>query len=80
VTQGQRPAGSFLPDRRIDGRDVPYFWIKLAYKDGNYDEGSDLEAIRDKAVSVSPIQLNMTSHPFRERLLHAFADSDVATR
>jgi 5'-nucleotidase len=72
VHQGQRPPGSFLPEGRIDGRDVPYYWIKLAYKDGNFDPGSDLEAIRDKAVAVSPIQLNMTAHPFREQLERAF--------
>jgi 5'-nucleotidase len=73
VTQGQRPPGSFLPDRRVDGRDVPYYWIKLAYKDGNIHPGTDLEAIRDKAVSVCPIQLNMTDHAFRERLAPKFA-------
>ncbi len=68
VTQGQRPPGSFLPDRRVDGRDVPYYWIKLAYTDGNIHPGTDLEAIRDNAVSVCPIQLNMTDHAFRQRL------------
>jgi len=73
VSQGQRPPGSFLPEGRIDGRDVPYYWIKLAYKDGGFDAGSDLEAIRDNAVSVSPIQLNMTANPFRQRLVEAFA-------
>lgn len=73
VSQGQRPPGSFLPDRRTDARDVPYYWIKLAYTDGGFVPGSDLEAIRDNAVSVCPIQLNMTATAFRERLQHAFA-------
>lgn len=73
VAQGQRPPGSFLPDRRVDGRDVPYYWIKLAYTDGGFDPGTDLEAIRDKAVSVCPIQLNMTDHAFRQRLKPKFA-------
>ncbi|MFN3642882.1 MAG: 5'/3'-nucleotidase SurE [Gemmobacter sp.] len=68
VTQGQRPPGSFLPDRRVDGRDVPYYWIKLAYKPGNDHPGTDLAAIRDNAVAVCPIQLNMTDHGFRKRL------------
>lgn len=73
VTQGQRPPGSFLPDRRVDGRDVPYYWIRLAYKDGNIHPGTDLEAIRDNAVAVCPIQLNMTDHGFRKRLEPRFA-------
>jgi 5'-nucleotidase len=72
VSQGQRPPGSFLPEGRIDGRGVPYYWIKLAYKDGGFEPGSDLEAIRDDAVSVNPIQLNMTANPFRERLARSF--------
>ena len=39
VSQEQRPPGSFLPEGRIDGRGVPYYWIKLAYKDGGFDPG-----------------------------------------
>ena len=72
VAQGQRPPGSFLPEGRIDGRDVPYYWIKLAYKDGGFEPGSDLEAIRDKAVSISPVQLNMTAERFRAELSKRF--------
>jgi 5'-nucleotidase len=73
VTQGQRPPGSFVPDGRIDGRDVPYYWIKLDYKDGGFEPGSDLEAIRDNAIAISPIQLNMTAERFRTDLLRSFA-------
>jgi 5'-nucleotidase len=72
VRQGQRPPGSFLPEGRIDGRDMPNYWIKLSYKDGGYEPGSDLEAIRDNAVSVNPIQLDMTAERFSERLAAAF--------
>jgi 5'-nucleotidase len=72
VTQGQRPPGSFIPEGRIDGRDVPYYWIKLAYKDGGFEPGSDLEAIRDNAVSINPIQLNMTAERFRVALAKSF--------
>ena len=72
VTQGQRPPGSFVPEGRVDGRDVPYYWIKLAYKHGGFEPGSDLEAIRDNAVSVSPVQLNMTAERFRAELVRWF--------
>lgn len=70
--QGQRPAGSFRPERRIDARDVPYYWIKMAYKDGGDERGTDLEAIRDKALSITPVQLNMTAHPFLKELEQRF--------
>jgi 5'-nucleotidase len=72
TSQGQRPPGSFRPERRVDARDVPYYWIKLAYEVGGFDRGTDLEAIRDKALSITPVQLNMTAHPFREQLEHRF--------
>ena len=72
VSQGQRPPSSFLLEGRIDGRGIPYYWIKLAYKDGDFEPGSDLEAIRDDAVSVNPIQQDMTANIFRERLIRAF--------
>lgn len=73
VTQGQRPPGSFIPEGRIDGRDVPYYWIKISYKDGGFEPGSDLEAIRDNAVAISPVQLNMTAERFRSELIKNFA-------
>ena len=72
TSQGQRPPGSFRPERRIDARDVPYYWIKLAYQDGGYDPGTDLEAIRDKALSITPVQLNMTAHLFLKQLHQRF--------
>ena len=34
TTQGRRLPGSFRPVRRVDGRDFPYYWIKLTYKTG----------------------------------------------
>ncbi len=70
--QGQRPPGSFRPERRIDARDVPYYWIKLAYQEGGYDPGTDLEAIRDKALSITPVQLNMTAPLFLKQLDQRF--------
>ena len=60
--QGLRPAGSFKPVRRVDERHVPYYWIKIAFPDGGYSEGNDLQAIKQGEVSVTPLQLDMTAH------------------
>jgi 5'-nucleotidase len=70
TTQGQRPPGSFVPQRRIDERHVPYYWIRLAYRDGGFGEGTDLAAIRDRAISVTPLQMDMTAHALVPRLRH----------
>lgn len=60
--QGMRPPGSFRPIPRIDERHVPYYWIKIAFPDGGAAEGNDLAAARDNAVSITPMQLDMTAH------------------
>jgi len=60
TTQGRRPPGSFQPVKRIDERHVPYYWIKIAFMEGNCHHGTDLEAIQDKAVSITPLKLDMT--------------------
>lgn len=73
VAQGLRPPGSFTPKRRVDERDVPYYWIKLSYKEGDIAPGTDLEAARDLAVSICPIQLDLTSASFRKRLSELMA-------
>jgi 5'-nucleotidase len=68
TTQGQRLPGSFRPERRVDARHVPYYWIRLAYQDGTPAAGTDLEAMADRAVSVTPMHLDLTAHPFRRYL------------
>ena len=71
--QGQRPPGSFTIDARIDTRHVPYFWVEISYKDGEKHPGTDLHAIHENAVSVTPIQLDMTNHAWRGTLTEAFS-------
>jgi 5'-nucleotidase len=66
--QGNRPPGSFIPERRIDGRDVPYYWIKLNYRDGEMQDGTDLTAVYHKAVSITPMHLDQTDYALRDRL------------
>ena len=72
TSQGQRPPGSFTIDPRIDTRHVPYFWVEISYKDGEKHRGTDLHAIHENAISVSPIQLDMTNHAWRGQLTEAF--------
>ncbi len=74
TTQGRRPPGSFKPAARIDERDVPYYWIKLVQNNGGILPDTDLSAVKDKCVSVCPIQLDMTARRFHDRLNSAFAD------
>jgi 5'-nucleotidase len=72
TTQGRRLPGSFRPVRRIDERNFPYYWIKLAYENGDLEPGTDLAAIAENAISVTPMQLDLTSNSFRHYLDRTF--------
>ncbi|MCX7169250.1 MAG: 5'/3'-nucleotidase SurE [Proteobacteria bacterium] len=75
TTQGQRLPGSFRPIPGRDGRSAPFYWIKIAYDIGDPAAETDLAAIRDKAVSVTPLHLDMTAYSFAERLKPLFGDA-----
>lgn len=68
TTQGRRPPGAFVIDARVDARRVPYYWVKLTYPDGEKHPDTDLQAIHDKAISITPMQLDFTNYPWREKL------------
>lgn len=67
--QGQRPPGCYIPERRVDGQGNPYYWIMLSYEEGDSHPDSDLRAIADGHISVTPIKLDLTAHEVRSRLL-----------
>ena len=70
--QGMRPPGAFQPIRRVDERHVPYYWIKIAFPDGGEQDGNDLAAVINNAVSVTPLQLDMTAHDLLPAFEQAF--------
>lgn len=72
TTQGLRPPGSFRPIRRVDERHVPYYWTRIEFPDGGHAPGNDLQAVLDKEVSVTPLQLDMTDRGALEGLRGVF--------
>jgi 5'-nucleotidase len=70
--QGWRLPGSFRPERRIDGRNVPYYWLRMTYEVGDVEPASDLQAMNDAMVSVTPMQLDLTAHGFKRYLASQF--------
>lgn len=58
--QGQRPAGGYLPIGREDERHVPYYWIRICQQEGDLIEGTDLHAVSQGAISLTPMQLDLT--------------------
>ena len=46
----------------VDPRGRPYFWFGLEDVEHTLDHGTDLEAVNDGFVSVTPLQLDLTHH------------------
>ena len=58
---------------RHDGRGNPYYWI--AFGRGGIAgaaHGSDLAALNEKRISVTPLRLDMTDEPFMTKLAELF--------
>ncbi len=66
--QGKRDMQTAMLDRRIDARGNPYYWIGFKRGRSEPPEGSDLRAIHQKRISVTPLHLNLTEFRERERL------------
>ena len=71
TNQGKRAIADNLTER-FDPRGRPYYWIGPVREDGVAEPGTDLAAINDKQVSVTPIYLNLTNTPVLASLKKAF--------
>jgi 5'-nucleotidase len=68
-TQGKRPQELLRIEPRRDGRGNPYFWIAYERAPAHTErDGTDLSALADNRISVTPLRLNMTDEPFLTRL------------
>jgi len=50
--------------RRTDPRGTPYYWIGGPPPEGREDQGTDIWAVANGYISVTPIQLDLTAHSF----------------
>ena len=64
---GQRVYNDAL-DARIDPRGRPYYWIGGSAPTGIPDDGTDVGALHNGYISVTPIQMDMTAYKFMETL------------
>jgi len=73
TTQGKRDQEWLRIDARQDGRGNPYYWI--AFSRGPRPpsrNGTDLRALSDHWISVTPLRIDMTDEPFMTRLAELF--------
>jgi len=55
-------------EKRIDPRGIPYYWLKGNFKEIEGEKGSDVEAVREGYVSITPVYLDLTNYKFFHRL------------
>jgi 5'-nucleotidase len=68
--QGTRDQSQLRVDQRVDARGYTYFWIGFRRIFTDPDEGTDLRAISEDEISVTPLHLNLTEMVEHERLSH----------
>jgi 5'-nucleotidase len=70
--QGKLAHGLFIEERQ-DGRGFPYFWLRFGRGESEPSEASDVVALREGFISVTPLHLDLTAHGVRDRLREALA-------
>jgi 5'-nucleotidase len=58
--QGKRDQNFLNVDERKDGRGNPYYWIGFARERGSPPQGTDIAAVFNKRISITPLHMNLT--------------------
>ena len=66
--QGYRSDGEIFIDERKDLRGGRYYWLGFKRAYGDPEIGSDLAAIRDGYISITPLQLDLTEYKMLSNL------------
>jgi 5'-nucleotidase len=69
--QGQRNQQLLAIDERTDGRGNPYFWIAFSRGPIEPGTGTDLRALAEHRIAVTPLRLDMTDEPTLTRYAKA---------
>ncbi|MDW9594499.1 5'/3'-nucleotidase SurE [Sinorhizobium meliloti] len=77
TSQGKLEFGLSI-DERTDGRGFPYFWLRFGERAGDFRSGTDIRALRDNRISVTPLKLDMTDHAAQECIAQALREGSVA--
>jgi 5'-nucleotidase len=58
-------------EERADGRGMPYYWLRFGRDTTELREGTDIHAVRNNFVSVTPLKFDLTAHELRDQLSKA---------
>ncbi len=73
TAQGRRMQERLHIDERQDGRGNPYYWIAyVRHGFAKAPDGSDLAALDEHCIAVTPLRLDMTDEPYMTQLAKLF--------
>lgn len=70
--QGKYLHGLFI-EERADGRGFPYYWIRFGRSHTDATPESDIEALRNNKISITPLMLDLTARSLTTSLEAALA-------
>ena len=70
--QGRRDQSYLTVDERSDNRGNAYFWLGFARERGKPPVGTDLNAVFNKKISITPLHLNLTQVDALDELRKVF--------
>ena len=69
--QGQRKIGDHIAER-FDPRGAPYYWIGAMRRQKEEDAQADIVAVQERAISITPISLDLTHYETLSRFRTLF--------
>jgi len=69
--QGKRSLADMVLDERMDTRGQPYFWIGYRRGSDHLEPGTDIAAVREGCISITPLHLDLTHFETRDALVAA---------
>jgi 5'-nucleotidase len=68
TTQGRRDQQNLGVEERVDTWGTPYYWLGYKIRRSNPTRGTDLWAVYNGWISVTPLTLNLTDLDMHARL------------
>jgi 5'-nucleotidase len=65
--QGKFVHGLWI-EERSDGRGLPYYWLRFGRQTSEAVAGTDITALKNRRISVTPLKLDLTAHDVMEEL------------
>jgi 5'-nucleotidase len=58
-------------EERADGRGFPYYWLRFGERNGIFRPGTDIQALKQNRISVTPLKLDLTDYSAQDRVARA---------